>query len=703
MMPDSDAATIRAGLHCGRSGCPCARERGNVHCPAHDDHNPSLSIGEGEGGRVLVHCQAGCPQDKVIAALREKDLWARNGKEPMTKPREVATYGYKDEQGNLLYQVVRYMPKDFRQRRPDGAGGWLWNLDGVRRVLYRLPELATMPTDAPVFIAEGEKDVDNLSTHLGLCATCNSGGVGKFTEDLREPLKGRHVIVIVDKDKAGRAHGQQVAGLLYGFVASVKVLELPGDGVKDASDWLAAGGTREALEALMKDAPEWTPAAQDGDADTAQADGQPPAASGLTPPTQPVDGAAILYELVAFVRRFVVLRQEQAEAIALWVAHTHAFEQADATPYLSITSPEKRSGKTRLLEALDLLTARHWLTGRVSPAVLYRKIERDKPTLLLDESDAAFASDKEYAEALRGVLNTGHRRGGVASLCVGVGAGLTFHDFPTFCPKAIAGIGKLPDTVADRAILIVLKRRTASEPVERFRRRDVLPEADALKEHVAAWAASLTNLRDARPSLPPELDDRAQDCWEPLLALADAAGGDWPRRARQAALALSGAGEREDASLGVRLLGDIKGLFNAQGVERLPSVEIVRGLLAIEESPWADLDRRPLDASKLARLLKPFGITPKTLRAEKVTFKGYERAVFAEAWERYTLTLPGVLPVTPVTLDTAQIQTASRNTDTGPQADVTGNVQIQHRYDVTPVTAKGAGDAGGGDVWEAAL
>ena len=139
------------------------------------------------------------------------------------------------------------------------------------------------------------------------------------------------------------------------------------------------------------------------------------------------------------------------------------------TPYLAITSAEKQCGKTRLLEVLDLLVSNPWLTGKVSAACLIRKIDSQKPTLLLDESDAAFNGEKEYAEVLRGVLNTGHRRGGHASCCVGQGVNITFKDFHTFCPKAIAGIGKLPDTVADRSIPIRLKRRAPGEPVERFR------------------------------------------------------------------------------------------------------------------------------------------------------------------------------------------------------------------------------------------
>jgi hypothetical protein len=237
-----------------------------------------------------------------------------------------------------------------------------------------------------------------------------------------------------------------------------------------------------------------------------------------------LSGAVVLEAVVAFVRRFVVLTEAQAELVALWAAHSHALDAADCTPYLNVFSAEKRSGKSRLLEVLDLLAARPWFTGRVTPAVLVHKVADKAPTLLLDETDAVFKGDREYAETLRGVLNAGFRRGGVASLCVGQGANITYRDFPVFGPKAIAGLGRLPDTVADRAIPVELRRRRPSERVERFRLRKAEREAVPVHDALRAWAeANLDALSRAEPELPDELDDRAQDIVEPLLVIADAA------------------------------------------------------------------------------------------------------------------------------------------------------------------------------------
>jgi hypothetical protein len=354
-------------------------------------------------------------------------------------------------------------------------------------------------------------------------------------------------------------------------------------------------------------------------------------------PAEAPSGVELLVNLIGFIRRFVVLSEAQVLLIALWIVHTHALDAADTTAYLNIRSAEKRSGKTRLLETLSLLVARAWLTGRVTSAVLVRKVAAETPTLLLDESDAAFKGDREYAETLRGMLNAGFRRGGVASLCVGQGANLTYKDFPVFSPKAIAGIGTLPDTVADRSIPIELQRRRPSEGVERFRQRKVGPQALPLQEAAAAWAqAHLEALTEAEPELPEELDDRAQDIIEPLLAIAEEVGGEWPVRARQAAVALLTGEHREDAeSLGVQLMRDCRTAFNESGEDSLATDKLLGRLRAPEDAPWRALQGEPLGASRLARMLKPYGIKPKKLREGEDTYRGYRQAWFEDAWARY--------------------------------------------------------------------
>ena len=354
--------------------------------------------------------------------------------------------------------------------------------------------------------------------------------------------------------------------------------------------------------------------------------------------TEVVEGHSLLDALEIYIRRFVSLSEPQAQAVTLWVVHTHTLAAADSTPYLAITSAEKQCGKTRLLEVLEILVAKPWLTGRVTAAVLTRKIDSEHPTLLLDESDAAFRGEREYAEALRGVLNSGHRRGGRASCCIGQGANIAYKDFSTFGAKCIAGIGKLPDTVADRSIPIRLKRKTPSEIVERFRERIVRAEARILQEKISAWTSTqLDNLRVARPDLPACLTDRQQDGGEPLLAIADAAGGDWPQEARAALVELWTGGAAEDDSIRVRLLSDIRTVYGNRKAEKLSSGDLLVGLCEIESSPWAEFNHgKPTTAIGLARLLKAFDIAPRTIKLpDGSTLKGYQREWFQDSWDRY--------------------------------------------------------------------
>lgn len=229
-------------------GIVTAPGKAKCRCPVHDDRTASVVISQGDAG-VLVHCHAGCALEDILGAkgLKPRDLYEQREHGSI-----VATYDYRDEHGSLLYQVVRLDPKGFRQRRPDPAGGWNWKLSGVRRVLYRLPELLAAAPGAPVFVVEGEKDADALIA-LGLTATTNAQGAGKFRQLAKhacDVLAGRTVIVLPDNDDPGRAHARDVERALLG-AATVRVLELPGLPPKgDVSDWLAAGGTREDLLAL---------------------------------------------------------------------------------------------------------------------------------------------------------------------------------------------------------------------------------------------------------------------------------------------------------------------------------------------------------------------------------------------------------------------------------------------------------------------
>jgi hypothetical protein len=325
-----------------------------------------------------------------------------------------------------------------------------------------------------------------------------------------------------------------------------------------------------------------------------------------------------------------VVTPAQAAAIALWVAHTHAFAAADITPYLSVSSAEKRSGKSRLLDTLECLVPRPLRAAAISEAALFRSISVDPPpTLLFDEVDAIFGIRARPREDLRALLNAGFARGTKVHRCVG--DSFQVAAFDVFSAKALAGIGRLPDTVEDRSIPIRLRRRAASEEVERFRRRRVGAIALPVRTSLANWAEQTTaRLADAEPDVPAELDDRAADVWEPLIAIADSVAHGWGQRARAAALMLSASRRFEDPSIGVRLLGAIRDAFDGPNRERISTAALLEQLRGDEEAGWESLNPR-----RLANELKAYGIAPRPMRAGAEVLRGYHRSDFTDTFARY--------------------------------------------------------------------
>lgn len=349
-------------------------------------------------------------------------------------------------------------------------------------------------------------------------------------------------------------------------------------------------------------------------------------------------GAQILDDLRDFVGRFVIFPSEHAlAAVTLWCAHSHLVEQTDSTPRLALLSPEPASGKSRTLEVLELLVARPLLALNASPAAIFRSIEDEQPTLLFDEVDTIFTRQgkDDGAEDLRGLLNAGHRRGAMVPRCVGPRHDV--HKFPVFAAAALAGLGDLPETLMTRAVVIRMVRRARHERIASFRRREVGPAADDLRDRLAEWAASVrTEVTDAWPTMPTGIEDRPADVWEPLLAVADAAGAHWPATARAACVALCADAQANSASLGVRLLDDLRAVFGDATAKSTAS--ILDALVKIDESPWADLRGKPLDARGLASRLRQYGIrsTKVHVPGDAKKLQGYRAEDLYDAWLRYT-------------------------------------------------------------------
>jgi hypothetical protein len=333
-------------------------------------------------------------------------------------------------------------------------------------------------------------------------------------------------------------------------------------------------------------------------------------------------------DLMDVIGRYMVCSFEQQLVIALWIVHTHCWQQFNFTPYLLVTSPQKQCGKSRLLELVSLLVASPLTFIMPSEAVVFRTIEAHEPTLLLDEIDAIFAPQA----ADRAVLNAGFQRGATVPRCVPPKNNVKL--FHVFCPKLIAGIGTLPDTIVDRSVPIRLQRKDSTEKVERFRAREA--EAVTVPIHTAldTWAQTHGDrLGEARPEIPTELSDRQQDACEPLVAIADALG--CGAEARDALVALLTA-EREDSTdnAGVRMLRDIRDVFAGAGNPVNFKRDTLVHLLNGDDFDWNEF--KPITNTRIRGLLKPYKIEDKTVRLSPTEVdRGYLFADFEDAWRRY--------------------------------------------------------------------
>jgi putative DNA primase/helicase len=349
----------------------------------------------------------------------------------------------------------------------------------------------------------------------------------------------------------------------------------------------------------------------------------------------PVNPSELLHEVSATVRRFIICQPETADAVALWSTMTWFMDAVQIAPLAVITAPEKRCGKSQLLFLIGKLTYRPLTASNITPAALFRSIDAWKPTLLVDEADAFMRDNEE----LRGLLNCGHTRDS-AYIIRTVGENFTPTRFNVWGAKALAGIGHLADTLMDRAVTLELRRKLPHETVERLRYAE--PDLfDNLAAKLARFAEDhREGVRRTRPALPASLHDRAQDNWEPLLAIADVAGGHWPDLARKAALKLSGA-DTPTMSTGTELLADIQEVFEHKRFTKISTADLIEALCDDDEKVWATYNRgKPVSPRQIAKRLSDFGIKSKNVRIGYGQAKGFEIEQFQEAFSRYLSTPP---------------------------------------------------------------
>jgi hypothetical protein len=536
----------------------------------------------------------------------------------------------------------QYRPDNPRIR--DGKPVKYLRPHGARNVLDVPPQILGKLADPgpPLWVTEGPLKADaGVSAGLVCIATFGvwgwkgsnaRGGKVALPDWEHIALAGRDVYLVPDSDvTANEKVANAVARLgrtLAGRGANVRYVTLPpaADGAKTGlDDYLARGGDPQALITLADDEPPGPAAVT-----LARAPLPDPARQAI-----PADGAVLLDKVAAWTGRYLSVPSEHCiTVITLWAAHTHAADAFYVTPRLIVDSAEPESGKTRVLELLNLIVRAPIFTMNTTIAALYRRLAGEPRTILLDETDAVFAKGAaQNHEDLRALLNAGYKRGATVDRCVGDGASMTVAEFPVFAPAALAGIaGNMPATITTRAVTIHMRRRAPDEHIAEFLEEDAAEEAAPLREELAAWASS-AQLKGARPVMPAGVTDRKAEVWRALLAVADAAGGDWPGWARTACRHFVLAADPTELSLGTRLLADLRDVFRDR--DAMPTADILDALMAIDEAPWLSMYGRPIDARRLSRMLGKYQVKPKVIRIGDSTPRGYTREQLADLWRRY--------------------------------------------------------------------
>jgi phage/plasmid primase-like uncharacterized protein len=581
---------------------------------------------------------------------------------PYLQRKKIQAHGLQvDEQNRLIVPVmidgqiasVQFIPTEEGRTK-------LFLRDGVTKSgCFILGELSEAKT---ILISEGFATAASLyeATGYPTVIAFSAGNLRPVAEQLRQQFPTATVLLCADNDV--RTDGTINTGVEAATAAAKAInglLAVPGAINNSQTDWndvhVARGldAVREAIRAAV------------------------------------IERASILDEVYAFLGRFISYPSEAAHvAHALWVLHTHLMDQWESTPRLAFLSPEPGSGKSRALEVTGTLVPRPMQSINATAAALFRKVSDDAgpPTILYDEIDTVFGPKAKEHEDIRALINAGHRRGASAHRCVVRGKQIELEEFPAYCAVALAGLGQLPDTILTRSIIISMRRRAPSEQVEPWRFRLHEPQGERLRDRLAAWAKGILPVLSTDPPMPPEITDRDADVWEGLLSIADAVGGDWPKRSRVAAVTIVTCTKGGEGSLGVRLLTDLRGVFGDRGA--WATTEIIDALINLNESPWADMRGKPLDGRRLARLLKPYEITPKLIRIGSDVFRGYERIDLQDAWLRYLPSIQEsplvsfpIVSVTSVTQVTSVASDVASSVETAPTQSTDGQ-SLQEVIDV---------------------
>ena len=371
----------------------------------------------------------------------------------------------------------------------------------------------------------------------------------------------------------------------------------------------------------------------------------------IEPWGEPVKLGEVLKMIADEFRGYIAMTQAQADAAALWVVHSHCFDAFQMTPRLVISSPEKGCGKTTMRDLVALFVPRPLLTENMTPAVLFRLVQKHHPTILADEFDRWL----KYNEELTGLINSGHSKNGRVYRCIGDNHDV--HGFEVFSPAVLCGIGNLPGTIQDRSIVIRLERAKKDELAKRFDSRKTATEEELCRK-IARWIqGNRSKIEQAEdPELPGGAVNRLADNWRPLFTLAELAGGEWPQRACDSFEKLSESEKAASEGTGIRLLNDIRTISKEEKGGRIFTDNLIAKLLSMNEW-WGEAKRgKPISPAWLAHKLRPFGLSPRTIRIDRYQNKGYEFKDFEDAFERYLPSIEGesIRPIVPDPINTGQ-------------------------------------------------
>ena len=669
------------------------------------DRSMSIKIDPAAPDGMLVHSFSG---DDDLAC--KNYVWIKlglppsqpekmNGKSagPGTPWRLVREYVYHTEAREPFLLVREFRDRDGKKIYPQShwdGHQWVKGKPTAPKIPYRLPELLATPLTATIYFAEGEKCADALAKLGFIATTVSEGAKAKWDKACTPFFKDRPLVVLVDGDDPGRAHGQKIAKALDGTAASVRVVDLfpdRNDG-SDVADWLIDDRSGARLVQTAKAAPLWEPGpdndktdktsededdlliaelamlspvqyekrreaaaeqlgvrvsvldklVEDARAESEDEKTEPSPALfqhwNVEPAAEPINGSALLGAIVDVIKRFVFLSKDQAVAVALWVVFTwlHEHQIITHSPILFVTSAERDSGKTTLLNVTGFLARRGLASVGISSPALFRSIKKWQPMLIIDESDDAFDNTAD----LRSVVNSGWTRGSGIIRCDPDTNEPVLYS--TFTPKALGMKGRrLPDTTLSRSIIITMRPRRPDDPAEYiddFNHTDNETFA-RLRSQIMRWTNDNADaLGTMAPATPSGFHNRRRANWKMLLAIAERAGGEWKAAAWKAALAIEAVHETFDPSIGVQLLQAIRDAFAEQATDRITSEVLVAGLTSDQTGPWASYGKsqKPISQNGVARLLKPFGIKPRTVRfPASNTAKGYHRSWFNDAFDRH--------------------------------------------------------------------